>query len=289
MTTAITKSKPMSLTLENVKKYISVNATEGEVVMFLELCKAQNLNPFIREAYLIKYGNYPASIVVGKETFTKRAERHIEFDGFDAGIVLANEAGGLDYRTGSLLTKEEDLAGGYAEVYRKDKKHPFRCEVSFTEYATKDNKGNLTKNWREKPATMIRKVALVQALREAFPNELGGMYTQEEVESGHSGNGEQGEAIDIVGETKAPTENIPANSMLLDLIRWNENQVFDKASEEVATKLGNFLRDAKIDKDAPFHEFAKSSGHAPKQIEKWHTRCVEFARENDVDLNGGGA
>ena len=41
--------------------------------MFIELCKAQKLNPFIREAYLIKFGISPANIVVGKDVFVKRA------------------------------------------------------------------------------------------------------------------------------------------------------------------------------------------------------------------------
>jgi len=59
-----------------VKQYL-VNGDEGkitdqEIQMFLELCKYQQLNPFLREAYLIKYGNAPATMVTGKETFLKR-------------------------------------------------------------------------------------------------------------------------------------------------------------------------------------------------------------------------
>ena len=49
--------------------------TDQEVVMFLNLCKFQKLNPFLREAYLIKYGSQPATIVTGKEAITNRAMR----------------------------------------------------------------------------------------------------------------------------------------------------------------------------------------------------------------------
>ena len=60
------------LTADTVKNYlVSGNgaATDQEVMMFIELCKAQRLNPFIREAYLIKFGNSPANIgiVTGKQ------------------------------------------------------------------------------------------------------------------------------------------------------------------------------------------------------------------------------
>ena len=51
------------------------NVTDQEVAMFLNLCKFQKLNPFLREAYLIKYGSQPATIVTGKEAITKRAMR----------------------------------------------------------------------------------------------------------------------------------------------------------------------------------------------------------------------
>ena len=42
-------------------------------------------------------------------------------------------------------------------------------------------RSTVNSQWSKKPATMIRKVALVQALREAFPEDFGGMYSQEEV------------------------------------------------------------------------------------------------------------
>ena len=58
-----------------VRKYLvngSGNVTDQEIMMFIGLCKYQHLNPFLREAYLIKYGNQAATIVTGKEAITKR-------------------------------------------------------------------------------------------------------------------------------------------------------------------------------------------------------------------------
>ena len=154
-----------------------------ELAMFINLCKYQKLNPWLREAYLIKYGQKdPATLVVGKEAFMKRAEAHPKYNGFDAGVVLIdNETGEIIYRSGTIYIRNaETIIGGYAKVYRKDVDHPFIAEVSFDEYAGKKADGTLNSQWAKKPATMIRKVALVQALREAFPNTLGGMFTAEE-------------------------------------------------------------------------------------------------------------
>ena len=89
------------LTAETVKNYlVSGNGavTDQETLMFIELCKAQKLNPFIREAYLIKFGNSPANIVVGKDVFVKRAYRNPNFEGMKAGIVILKPDGSMGKR-----------------------------------------------------------------------------------------------------------------------------------------------------------------------------------------------
>ena len=63
--------KEIELSKDTVKQYLvsgNGKVSDQEVVMFMELCKYQELNPFLKEAYLIKYSDRaPASIVVGKE------------------------------------------------------------------------------------------------------------------------------------------------------------------------------------------------------------------------------
>ena len=61
--------------------------------MFMNLCRFQHLNPFLREAYLIKYGSQPATIVTGKAALEKRAARCRNFEGFEAGVVVVSRAG----------------------------------------------------------------------------------------------------------------------------------------------------------------------------------------------------
>lgn len=175
----------VTLTPEIVKSYLisgdASRVTMNEIVMFINLCKFNGLNPWLKEAYCIKYGNSPATIVPAKDAFMKRAESCEAYDGYEAGVVVFNESESLMiYRPGAMVMDNEKLFGGYAEVYRKDRSHPYRIEVSFDEYVGRKSNGEINSTWSGKPGTMIRKVALVQALREAFPQALGGMYAAEE-------------------------------------------------------------------------------------------------------------
>lgn len=153
--------------------------TDQEVMMFLSLCKFQRLNPYLREAYLIKYGTQPATIVIGKEAFMKRAMRNPAYAGIEAGVVVLTPDNLMDNRVGTIVLPGETLMGGWAKVYVKGWEVPLMITVSFDEYCLKKD-GKPASNWASKPATMIRKVAIVQALREAFPDDLGGLYTAEE-------------------------------------------------------------------------------------------------------------
>lgn len=156
------------------------NVTDQEIVMFLNLCRFQHLNPFLREAYLIKFGSSPATMVTGKEVFTKRAKRNKDYRGFEAGIIVQDEGGEVERRVGTFKLPGDTLVGGWAKVYINDFTVPVEIAVSLDEYVGRKKDGEINSQWQNKPATMIRKVALVQALREAFPEDFAGMYSQEE-------------------------------------------------------------------------------------------------------------
>lgn len=180
----------VSLSPNDVRNYLvsgdAEKVTIKEVMMFLNLCKFNGLNPWLKEAYCIKYGSSPATMVVGKEAYLKRAETDPAYDGMEAGIIVLSKDGAIENRVGTFHTKEEPIYGGWARVWRKDRSHPVTIEVSFDEYAGRTKDGQLNSQWRSKPATMIRKVALVQALREAFPGNIEGLYEAEEMSSQES-------------------------------------------------------------------------------------------------------
>ena len=166
----------------DVRNFICPKATDAECKIFLETCKQYHLNPFTKEAYLIHYDNKnddtASTIVLGKNCYLQMAERHPAYDGFEAGVIVLTADGQLLYREGSIVYDGdggETLLGGWAKVYRKDRSRASYEEVKLSDYDTGKSL------WNGKKATMIRKVALVHALREAFPSTFGALYDESEV------------------------------------------------------------------------------------------------------------
>ncbi len=169
----------VKLSGEMVKQYLVRGGSEvndQELVMFLNLCKYQKLNPFLNEAYLIKFKGAPAQIIVSKEAFMKRAESHEQYNGLEAGIIVERD-GNMVELEGAVSLKNDILIGGWAKVYRKDREKPVTIKIAMNEFS----KSQAT--WKQMPNNMIRKTAIVNALREAFPEKLNAMYTDEEAPS----------------------------------------------------------------------------------------------------------
>lgn len=170
----------VKLSYNIVRKYLTkgnADVTDQELVLFISICKFNKLNPFLNEAYLIKFksarGDGNAQMVVSKEAFFKRAEASEQYDGIMAGIIVLRGDNVVELE-GCFHQAKDVLLGGWAKVYRKDRRMPTVSKVNLSEY----DKGNSI--WNEKKATMINKIAKVQALREAFPSQLGAMYAKEE-------------------------------------------------------------------------------------------------------------
>lgn len=197
--------REIELTPNILKEYIvgdqSVNITNKEFKMFAELCQVRKLNPFLKEAYLIKYGNQPAQQVVGKDAILKRAILNKDFNGREQGIIVINLKGEIEQRKGTFRMQNEELVGGWAKVYRKNWDHQVEITVSFHEVAQKKSNGELDSNWANKGATMVEKVALVRALRETFTEDLGGMIDENENWNNNEvgkGNRDIPESIEII-------------------------------------------------------------------------------------------
>ncbi len=202
------RGEVVQFTAHDIKERLCPNIEDKELALVLGLCKAQRLNPFNKDVYIIKYGNSPASIVTSKEVFTKRANANPDFEGFDAGIVYINSQGEVCTREGSAVYKaaNEQLVGGWCRVYVKGRR-PFYDEVTLEEYSTGKS------GWAKMPATMIRKVALVHCLREAFPDDFQGLYAAEEMgnagEKAQAMEAQEVEPVHQVQETPKQVQQAP--------------------------------------------------------------------------------
>lgn len=172
----------IKLTPNIVKEYIvgnkDANITMQEFKMFTSLCKARKLNPFLREVYCIKYGNSPATIVVGKDAILKRATLHPQFDGYKSGVIVRTAEGEIVNRNGCFKLDTDELVGSWCEVFRKDWKNSVYASCSFSEINQPKNQ-----SWQKQPCVMSEKTAMVRALRSAFVEELAGMYDSAEMDT----------------------------------------------------------------------------------------------------------
>lgn len=171
----VANGEQVKLSPAMVKQYLvsgTAEVTDQEVVMFMQLAKYQHLNPFLNEAYLVKFQGKPAQIITSKEAFMKRANANPHYKGLEAGIIVAR-GDEMKLLNGAVKMPSDKLIGGWATVSRDDRDDT-HIEISMEEFS----KGQAT--WRSMPATMIRKSAIVNALREAFPQELGALYTEDD-------------------------------------------------------------------------------------------------------------
>jgi phage recombination protein Bet len=163
-------------------KSLGNNLSEQHIKKFVHIAKAFQLNPFIREIYGIPFSNN-FNIIVGYEVYIKRAER----SGMLGGWKAWTEGSGAELK-------------GCIEIKRKDWEQPFYHEVYFDEY----NQNNSM--WKSKPRTMIKKVAIAQGFRLAFPVELGGIpYTADEIDITSTTDG--GTPIETTIETEVANAN----------------------------------------------------------------------------------
>ena len=172
----------VELDLQFVKNYLVRGKAElvsdQELVFFMNTCRQQKLNPTVQgEVYLIKYSkDDPAQMVVGKDAYLRRAFDHPDYLYKNDGITV-KRGDQIVQKEGCCLYPGEELVGGWCRVFfeRKGKERSTFKEVNFSEY----NKGMA--NWKSKPATMINKVAISQCVRDAFPKDYEGLYSEEEM------------------------------------------------------------------------------------------------------------
>ena len=165
-----------------VKKYLvrgkSEMVTAQEVLFFLNTCRAQNLNPLANgEVYLIKYSKEePAQLVVGKDKYLSRAYLNPNYMSKEDGIIVSRGSQ-IIQKKGCCLYPNEVLIGGWCRVFymKGGTTREAYKEVALQEY----NKGMA--NWKSKPATMINKVAVSQCVRDAFPQDYCGLYSEDEM------------------------------------------------------------------------------------------------------------
>ncbi len=169
------------LSLKEIRDIYAPKATENEFKAFVGLGRATGLNPFLREIWLVKYGDAPAAIFVGRDGYRKSAQANSNYDYHHVDAVYANDDFHYNLREADIEHRHNfkdrgALVGAYCITKRKGSTKPIYVFVDLKEY----NSGK--SNWATKPATMIKKVAEAQCLRMAFQELFAGSYGDGEMD-----------------------------------------------------------------------------------------------------------
>ena len=159
-----------------IKNTVAKDANNIELQLFIEQCKRTGLDPITRQIYFMKGSDGRVQIQTSIDGFRLVAERSGAYEGQTPAMWCGEDGVWKDV----WLSKELPMAARVG-VWKKNFREPLYAIALFDEYAQKKKDGSLTFMWNKMPALMIAKVAESLALRKAFPNDLSGLYTQEEM------------------------------------------------------------------------------------------------------------
>jgi len=180
--------------LEIIRQTAAVGCTDFEIAQFLIVARRTGLDPMVRQIYMVKRWNKAA----GRDIATAQT-------GIDGYRLVADRT--ERYAPGREPTFQYDTEGNLYSATAYIKKlvggawHEIAATAIWEEYKQMDSKGNLTMMWRKMPHLMLGKCAEALALRRAFPAELSGIYTADEMA--------QADNPDIIEAAAVKIESVP--------------------------------------------------------------------------------
>jgi len=208
-------------------QFFPPNASDAEMQYCIGVAKAFNLNPILKQIYFVPRRSKvneqwieKIEPLAGRDSFLTLAHRSGKFDGIESKVEIKETPVLKDGK----WSRENDLVAT-AIVYKKGSDRPFIVSVNYREYVQKTAKGDITQFWRDKPETMLKKVAESQVLRKAF--DITGLYAEEEYNQ---------DVIDVKIEEK-PTKPKSLNDI--------QNKEIDYSVEILNKMIKNNVQDEK--------------------------------------------
>lgn len=218
------------------------NASNADVAIFFHQCVRTGLDPFARQIYMIERQ--------GKQTIQT---------GIDGFRLIARRA--ADSRSGTVGYEDTLWCGpdgAWTDVWL-DQSHPAAAKVTvvrdgarfpavalWTEYVGTKRDGSVTAMWQSKGALMLAKCAEALALRKAFPQDLSGIYTSDEMQAGSNPR-----VIDV-----APVESSGRDWLLeagalrnVEALRalWLECKAWNEMTSEINDFIAELVKNVEAD------------------------------------------
>ena len=205
--------------IETLKSTYCKGATDAELELFIEACRRTRLDPFARQIYAIKRWDakerrevmVPQTSVDG---FRAVAQRTGEYDGQDT--LWCDETG----KWFDVWLPTKPPAAAKVTVYKKGSQRGTSAVALFREYVQTTKDGKPTSMWQKMPANQLAKCAESLALRKAFPNDLSGIYTKEEMGQADHGEddhpSEEPASVVIPPKASKPTNDKKAEAQIIE-------------------------------------------------------------------------
>jgi len=172
--------------IELIKNQIAVGATNDELALFMYQAKRTGLDPLNRQIYFIKRNVWDAS----KQGYVSKPTIQTSIDGFRVVAERSKEYQGqteplwcgADGEWVDVWLKDEPPKASKIGIFRAGFKEAVYGVALYKSYAQMGKDGHPQAMWAKMPEVMLAKVAEALALRKAFPQDLSGLYTMEEME-----------------------------------------------------------------------------------------------------------